>query len=82
MHPIFVRSGVFFTFLKKKCKMNPSVVLLGTFSKTNNLKNIYIFRPADLNIQKFHLRVTQQFSFVALKWPIKKKKIVTLVIPS
>ena len=62
--PTFCQIRCFFTlFEKKRWKMHPHCVLIFGALK----KYIYIFRPTNQqNIKKFHLRATQQFSFLAL----------------
>ena len=65
MHTIFVRLGVLFfnLFWGERYKMYPNFVLLGALKKFK--KNV--FRTNDPNIQKFHLKATQQqLSFWAL----------------
>ena len=65
MHPSqFLSDWVIFTLLEKKGEKCTQMLYFGVLFNKNNFKNI--FRLTDPNIQKFHLRATQQFSFLGL----------------
>ena len=60
----FCQIGCFSLFLRNKVKNAPKYCTFGCFKKNWVKKEKY--RPIDPNIQEFHLRATQKFSFLVL----------------